>query len=88
MGVALGGVVAILNFRWLWRIFEKIIFENEWLFGLQIFFKFLVLVAVIFLILRFFSVSPVAFVVGTTALVAGILFEGIRGFGGNNESEH
>ncbi len=82
LGVLLGGAVAILNFHWLWLILDKVIFDKQWLYGIQVFFKFLVLVFVIFVILRYTEVNPIAFVAGSSALLAGILYEGIRGFAG------
>ncbi len=82
LGVLLGGTVAILNFHWLWLIWGKVLFEKKWLYGFQIFFKFLVLVFVIFIILRYAEINPLAFVVGSSALVVGILYEGIRGLAG------
>jgi hypothetical protein len=82
LGVLLGGAVAILNFHWLWLILGKVIFDKQWLFGVQIFFKFLVLVFVIFVILRYAEVNPIAFVAGSSTLLVGILYEGIRGLAG------
>ncbi len=82
LGVLLGGAVAILNFHWLWLILGKVIFDKQWLYGLQVVFKFLVLVFVIFIILRYTEVNPLAFVAGSSALPAGILYEGIRGMAG------
>ncbi len=82
LGVLLGGAVAILNFHWLWLILSKVIFDKEWLYGLQVVFKFLILVFVIFIILRYAEVNPIAFVAGSSTLLAGILYEGIRGMTG------
>ncbi len=86
LGVILGGAVAILNFRWLWRIWEKVIFDKQLLYGLQGLIKFIVLVFAIFVILRWVAVSPIAFVAGLSTLLGGILFEGLRGHRGS-ESE-
>jgi hypothetical protein len=82
LGVLLGGAVAILNFHWLWLILGKVFFDKLWLYGLQVFFKILVLVFVVFLILRYAEVNPIAFVAGSSTLVVGILYEGIRGLAG------
>ena len=57
---------------------EKVIFEQKWLHGIQALIKFIALVLVIFLILRFAKVNPIAFVVGISATVLGILFEVVR----------
>ena len=78
LGLILGGGVAILNFRWLWRIVEKVLFEQKKFYGIQALIKFILLVVVVFLILRYLRVNPVAFVVGISTLVGGILFEVIR----------
>lgn len=78
LGLIWGGGIAILNFRWLWRIVEKTIFEHSPFYGVQTLIKFALLALVIFLVLRYMAVNPIAFIVGTSTLVAGILFEGIR----------
>ncbi len=79
MGLALGGAVAILNFHWLWRIMEKVIFEKKKIYGLQAGVKFLALSAVVFIIFRFVQVHSVAFLVGISTLLPGIFIEVIRG---------
>jgi len=78
LGLILGGGVAILNFRWLWRIVEKVLFEQKKFYGIQALVKFILLVTVVFLILRYIAVNPIAFIVGLSTLVAGILFEVFR----------
>jgi ABC-type multidrug transport system fused ATPase/permease subunit len=78
LGLILGGGVAILNFRWLWRIVEKVLFEQKKFYGIQAPMKFILLVVVVFFILRYLAVNPIAFVVGISTLVLGILFEVIR----------
>ena len=78
VGLLLGGAVAILNFRWLWRIVEKVLFEQNKFYGVQALVKFVLLTAVVFLILRYLSVNPIAFIAGLSTLVAGILFEAFR----------
>jgi len=78
LGVVLGGGVAILNFRWLWRIAEKVFFEEKKFYAVQALLKFIALVFVVFCILRFIEVNPIAFVVGISTLLAGIFFEVIR----------
>jgi hypothetical protein len=79
LGLVLGGGVAILNFHWLWRIMEKVLFDKKWLHGIQVLIKFIALGLATFLILRFAGVNPVAFVVGISTLVLAILFEVLRG---------
>jgi hypothetical protein len=71
----LGGAVSILNFRWLWRIVEKVLFERKKFYGLQALMKFIVLVFVVSFILLYVQVHPIAFIVGISTLVLGILFE-------------
>jgi hypothetical protein len=78
LGLILGGGVAILNFRWLWRIVEKVLFEQKKFYGIQALIRFILLGGVVFLVLRYLPVNPIAFVVGTSTLVAGIIFEVIR----------
>jgi ABC-type multidrug transport system fused ATPase/permease subunit len=78
LGLILGGGVAILNFRWLWRIVEKVLFEQNKFYGIQALVKFIFLVFVVFLIFRYLAVNPIAFIVGVSTLVAGILFEAFR----------
>jgi len=78
LGLILGGGVAIINFRWLWRIVEKVLFEQKKFYGIQALIKFILLAIVVFLILRYIAVNPVAFIVGLSTLVAGILFEALR----------
>ena len=78
LGLILGGGVAILNFRWLWRIVEKVLFEQKKFYGIQALIRFILLGVVVFLVLRYLPVNPIAFVVGTSTLVVGILFEVIR----------
>jgi len=78
LGLILGGGVAILNFRWLWWIVEKALFEQKKFYGIQALVKFILLAIVVFLILRYIAVNPIAFIVGLSTLVAGILFEVFR----------
>jgi ABC-type multidrug transport system fused ATPase/permease subunit len=75
LGLILGGAVSILNFRWLWRIMEKVLFERKKFYGLQALMKFIVLVFVVSFILLYVQVHPIAFIVGISTLVIGILFE-------------
>jgi steroid 5-alpha reductase family enzyme len=74
----LGGGVAILNFRWLWRIMEKVLFEQKKFYGIQALMKFILLVVVVLFVLRYLAVNPIAFLAGISTLVVGILFEVIR----------
>jgi len=74
LGMVLGGGVAILNFHWLWRIMEKVIFEKKKIHGLQVLIKFLTLLIVIFMIFRFTKVNSVAFIIGISTLLPGIFF--------------
>ena len=78
MGLVLGGGVALLNFRWLWRIMQKYLFEKKRYYGFQVLIKFLALLVALFLIVLYGGVDPVAFLVGLSTLVMGIFFEMFR----------
>jgi len=75
LGLILGGVVSILNFRWLWRIVERLLFEQKKFYGLEALMKFIVLVSVVSFVLLYLQVHPIAFLVGISTLILGILFE-------------
>ncbi len=75
LGLILGGAVSILNFRWLWRIVEKLLFKQKKFYALEALMKFIVLASVVFFVLRYLRVHPIAFLVGISTLVLGILFE-------------
>jgi hypothetical protein len=79
LGLILGGAVALLNFRWLWRIIEKMIFEKKKIYGLQVGLKFLALTAAVFLVLHLVKVHSVAFLVGASTLLPGIFIEVLQG---------
>lgn len=74
LGLILGGGVAILNFHWLWRIMEKMIFDKKKIYCLQVLVKFFALLAGIFFVLRFIEVNFIAFVVGISTLLPAILW--------------
>jgi len=78
LGVILGGGVALLNFRWLALIGRKIFLERNPIYGIQVPIKFIALVLAVFLILIYTSIDAVAFLGGTSTLVAGILYEALR----------
>lgn len=75
LGLILGGAISILNFRWLWRIVEKVLFERKKFYGLEALMKFIALVSVVSFILLYVQVHPIAFLAGISTLVLGILFE-------------
>jgi hypothetical protein len=54
---------------------EKVLFERKKFYGLQALMKFVVLVFVVSFILLYVQVHPIAFIVGISTLVIGILFE-------------
>jgi len=72
-------MVAILNFHWLWRIMEKVIFEKKKIYGVQVGLKFLALSVAVFLVLYWVKVNSVAFLAGISTLLPGIFIEVIRG---------
>jgi len=75
LGLILGGAVSILNFRWLWRIVEKVLFERKKFYGLQALIRFIVLGCAVSFILLYVQVHPIAFLLGISTLVLGIVFE-------------
>lgn len=78
LGLMMGGGVALVNFRWLWRVMEKYLFENRNHYGFQFLLKFLALLAGLFLIIRYGKVDAPAFLVGLSTLVVAIFWEAIR----------
>jgi hypothetical protein len=77
-GLLLGGAVVLLNFYWLSLIMGKIFLERKPWHGVQAPIKFFAVVLAVFLILTRTGVPAVAFLLGTSCLVLGILFEAIR----------
>jgi len=77
-GLLLGGGVVLLNFHWLSLIMKKIFLEKKPWHGFQVPIKFFAVVLTVFLILTHTGVPAVAFLLGTSSLVAGILLEAIR----------
>jgi hypothetical protein len=57
---------------------QKILLENKGIHGVQALIKFLALLATLYLIFRYIQVNPVAFVVGVSILLVGILSEAFR----------
>jgi ABC-type multidrug transport system fused ATPase/permease subunit len=78
LGLILGGGIALLNFRWLRRILSGYIFAHKKYSLFQLVGKFFALVLVIFLVIRFVRVDPLALVIGISTLVLGIVFEVVR----------
>ncbi|MCX5907479.1 MAG: ATP synthase subunit I [Deltaproteobacteria bacterium] len=78
LGIILGGAVAILNFRWLWLIMEKVLLEKKGIHGLQALVKFTALLAAVYAIFRYIGVAPIAFIVGVSTLFLSIVWETIR----------
>jgi hypothetical protein len=78
LGIILGGGIALLNFRWLSRILSGYLFSGKRYSLFQLVGKFFFLLGVIFVVIRYVRVNPVAFVTGISALVFGIVIEAIR----------
>jgi hypothetical protein len=78
LGLLLGGTVALLNFHWLALIGRKIFLEKKPLHGIQVPIKFFAVILAVFLILMYARVQAIAFLLGTLALVLGILWEAIQ----------
>jgi hypothetical protein len=87
LGIVLGGGVALLNFRWLCRILSGYLFSGKKYSLFQLVGKFFALLAVIFVVLRYAGVNPVAFVTGISALVIGIVIEAVRQSSGTHRKE-
>jgi ABC-type multidrug transport system fused ATPase/permease subunit len=78
LGLILGGGIALLNFRWLRRILSGYVFAHKKYSLFQLVGKFFVLLLVLFLVIRFVRVDPLALVAGISTLVLGIVFEVVR----------
>lgn len=78
LGLILGGGIALLNFRWLRHILSGYVFAHKRYSLFQLVGKFFALLLVIFLVIRFVRVNPLALVIGISTLVLGIVFEVVR----------
>lgn len=78
LGIILGGGIALLNFRWLGRILSGYLFSAKKYSLFQLVGKFFVLLLVIFAVIRYLRVNPVALVAGISAVVFGIVIEAVR----------
>ncbi len=86
LGVALGGLLVIINFRWLRRLVERIVASKEGakkaLYGeyfLKLLFFIAIPCAVIYYRQFLFNLNPLAFVVGLSTVFFAICIEGLRG---------
>jgi len=84
LGLILGGGIALLNFSLALEHFEPIRDGQEKYSLFQLIGKFFILLLVLFLVIRFARVNPVALVVGISTLVLGMVFEVIRQSLGKN----
>jgi hypothetical protein len=78
LGLILGGAIALLNFRWLRRILGGYVFAQKKYSLFQLAGKFFALLLVIFVVIRFVRVNPLALLIGISTLVLGIVFEVVR----------
>jgi len=86
LGVALGGFIVVVNFRWLRRLIERAMAKGEGvkktLYG-EYLLKFLLFLAVpcgvIYYRKFLFDLNPLAFVVGLSTVFIAICVEGLRG---------
>ena len=84
LGVGLGGMLAALNFHVLRRIMAAIFqaegssTQKQAFTGVLLTFKFGALAAVVFLVVNYAPVEPVAFMVGISVVVLSIFIEGFR----------
>ncbi|MCP4900818.1 MAG: hypothetical protein GY906_27955 [bacterium] len=83
LSLTLAGVVAIINFRWLDMILERVIQPGEPQFDrasvLRIFARLSLLAVVLAAILLVPSVDPIAIALGFSAFVVALIVEGLRG---------
>ncbi len=70
--------MALLNFHWLTLIGRKIFLEKKPVHGMQVPIKFIAVILAVFLILIYSKVDAVAFVLGISTLVVGIVCEALR----------
>lgn len=84
LGLILGGGIALLNFRWLWRILSQYLMTKKKYSLFHLIGKFFILLLVLFVVIRFAPVNPVALIVGISTLVLGMVFEVIRQSLGKN----
>jgi len=84
LGLILGGGIALLNFHWLWSILSQYVMAKKKYSLFQLIGKFFILLLVLFLVIRFARVNPVALVVGISTLVLGMVFEVLRQSFGKN----
>jgi len=84
LGLILGGGIALLNFHWLWSILSQYVMAKKKYSLFQLIGKFFILLLVLFLVIRFARVNPVALVVGISTLVLGIVIEVLRQSLGKN----
>lgn len=78
LGILLGGGIGLLNFRWLWRILSGYLFSGKRYSLFQLVGKFFVLLVILFVVIRYVRVNPVAFLAGISTLVLGIVIEAVR----------
>ncbi len=78
LGILLGGGIGLLNFRWLWRILRGYLFSGKRYSLFQLVGKFFVLLVILFVVIRYVRVNPVAFLAGISTLVLGIVIEAVR----------
>jgi len=87
VGVVLGGIIVIVNFRWLRRLVERLMVKKgegkKTLYGeyvLKLLFFLAIPCGVIYYRKFLFDLDPLAFVVGLSTVFIAIFVEGLRGF--------
>lgn len=86
LGVALGGLIAVVNFRWLRRLIERAMAKGggvkKTLYGeyaLKLILFLAIPCGVIYYRKFLFDLNPLAFVVGLSTVFIAICLEGLRG---------
>ncbi len=82
LGIFLGGLIVVLNFFWLTRLVRRAFQKKEKptkgffvKFGL----KFFLLLAIVAFVIYFTPVNPIAFLIGLSVSVCGIMLDGAIG---------
>jgi hypothetical protein len=86
IGVALGGLIVIVNFHWLRRLVERLMAKREKIkkalvgeYILKLLFFLAIPCAVIYFRKLLFDLNPVAFVIGLSTVFIAICVEGLAG---------
>ncbi len=82
LGLFLGGLIVVLNFYWLTRLVRRAFQERKKptkIFFVKFGLKFFLLLAIVALVIYFTPVHPIAFLIGLSVSVFGIMGDGLIG---------